>query len=57
MTDGIGRNGKVDTCSMPIDGNCEEFEFGTGLKFNDGVKSQFTITKFSEKDMWHWMSV
>lgn len=37
VTDGIGRNGKVDNCSMPIDGNAEEFELGRrGLQFNGG---------------------
>lgn len=37
VTDGIGKNGKVDNCSKPIDGNGEEFELGRrGLQFNGG---------------------
>nr|XP_011458026.1 PREDICTED: protein BREAST CANCER SUSCEPTIBILITY 1 homolog isoform X1 [Fragaria vesca subsp. vesca] len=37
VTVGIGKNEKVDTCSMPIDGNSEEFDLGTGHQFNGEV--------------------
>ncbi|KAL6217588.1 hypothetical protein ACLB2K_010805 [Fragaria x ananassa] len=35
VTVGIGKNEKVDTCSMLIDGNSEEFDLGTGHQFNE----------------------
>ncbi|XP_050364537.1 BRCA1-associated RING domain protein 1 [Argentina anserina] len=37
VTDGIEKDDKGDTCSMPIDGNLEGVELRTGLKSNVGV--------------------